>query len=176
MKRLYIIRHAKSSWENGELSDFERGLNKRGKKDLKTITSYMALKNIKVDLILSSSALRAQITADEIAKKINYNNKIHYMKELYMVRPEKLMDIIKLQDDQHKDIFVVGHNPELTEIANILLEDEFIKMPTLAILAIDLDIDSWEDIIPNSGKVDFYIYPKQFQYYMPKQIRTILDR
>ncbi len=176
MKKLYIIRHAKSSWKNGELSDFERGLNRRGDRDLKIMTSYMSLKDINVDLILSSSALRAQITADKIAKKIDYNNKIHYMKELYMVRPEKLMDIIKLQDDQYESIFVVGHNPELTEIANTLLQNEFIKMPTLAILAIDLDIDSWEDITQNCGKVDFYIYPKQFQYYMPKQVRSVLER
>lgn len=175
MKRLYLIRHAKSSWKNGDLSDFERGLNRRGEKDLKTITSYISLKDIKVDLILSSSALRAQITADEIAKKIEYNSKIHYMKELYMVRPEKLMDIIKLQDEQHETIFMVGHNPELTEVANILLKDDFIKMPTLAILAIDLDIENWNDIKENSGKLDFYIYPKQFQYYMPKQIRAVLD-
>jgi len=136
--------------------------------------SYMALQNICPDLILSSLAFRAQLTADNLATKIGYTHRIHYMEELYLVRPETIMNILSLQDDQYNSIFLIGHNPELTEFANILIKDNFSKLPTLGILAINLDIESWNEITDTQGEVDFFIYPKQFRYYVPKQIRNTL--
>jgi len=136
----------------------------------------MSLQQLKPDLILSSLALRAQITADQLGKKIDYDGKIHYMEELYTSRPDTIMNILTLQDDIYETIFVVGHNPELTEFANFLIEDNFSKLPTLGVLAINLDIDTWSEISENSGEIDFFIQPKQFKYYMPKQIRTTLAR
>ncbi len=174
MKTLYLIRHAKSDWSDGSLSDFERGLKKRGHKDLETISSYMSLQRLKPDLILSSLALRAQTTADILAKKIEYEGRIHYMAELYNTRPEKIINILTLQDDGYSSIFLVGHNPELTEFANFLVKENFAKMPTLGVLAIGLEINSWSEISEKCGKVEFFIQPKQFRYYMPKQIRTTL--
>jgi phosphohistidine phosphatase len=134
------------------------------------------LQNLKPDLILSSLALRAQITADELAQKIGYDDRIHYMGELYNSRPETLMNVLTLQDDSYNSIFMIGHNPELTEFANFLIEENFSKMPTLGVLAIHLDIDSWSEITEKCGKVDFFIQPKQFKYYMPKQIRATLPQ
>jgi len=174
IKTLYLIRHAKSDWSDGTLSDFERGLKKRGHKDLDTISSYMSLQQLKPDLIISSLALRAQTTADQLAKKIGYDGRIHYMEELYNSRPEILMNVLTLQDDSDETIFLVGHNPELTEFANFLLKDNFPKLPTLGVLAIHLNIDSWSEIKEQCGEIDFFIQPKQFKYYMPKQIRTTL--
>jgi len=176
MKTLYLIRHAKSDWSDGSLSDFERGLKESGHKDLTTISSYLSLQEIKPDLILTSLALRAQITADELSKKIDYQGKIHYMEELYNSRPEKIMNVLTLQDDGYDTIFVIGHNPELTEFANFLIRDNFQKLPTLGVLAIDLEIDSWSDIKDKCGEVDFFIQPKQFKYYMPHKIRRGLEK
>jgi len=176
IKTLYLIRHAKSDWSDGSLSDFERGLKKRGYRDLDTISSYMSLQQLQPDLILSSLALRAQTTADQLARKIGYEGKVHYMEELYSSRPETLMNVLTLQDDSYETIFLIGHNPELTEFANFLIEDNFAKFPTLGVLSILLDIDSWSDIAEKCGKVDFFIQPKQFKYYMPKQIRTTLPK
>lgn len=158
------------------MSDFERGLKKRGHKDLDTISSYMSLQRLKPDLMLSSLALRAQTTADQLGKKIGYDGKIHYMEELYNSRPETIMNILTLQDDSYETIFVVGHNPELTEFANFLIEDNFPKLPTLGVLAINLNINAWSEIVEKSGEIDFFIQPKQFKYYMPKQIRTTLAK
>jgi len=138
------------------------------------MSSYISLKQINPDLILSSLALRAQLTADEIAKKIDYQGKIHYMNELYMVRPEKLIDMLSLQDNQHDSIFLVGHNPELTELANSLIEDNLSKLPTLGIIGITLDIDRWSDIEDTIGKIEIFIYPKQFRYYMPREIQRVM--
>jgi len=176
IKTLYLIRHAKSDWSDGSLSDFERGLKKRGHKDLDTISSYMSLQKLKPDLMISSLALRAQTTADQLGKKIGYEGRIHYMEELYNSRPETLMNVLTLQDDSYETIFLVGHNPELTEFANFLIKDNFPKLPTLGVLAIHLDIDTWSDIKEECGEIDFFIQPKQFKYYMPKQIRTTLAK
>ena len=136
--------------------------------------SYLALQSLKPDLILSSLALRAQITADTLAKKIEYEGRIHYMDELYNSRPETFMNVLTLQDDQYKTIFLIGHNPELTEFANFLIDNNFKKFPTAGILAINLDIDAWSKISEKIGKVDFFLQPKQFKYYVPNQIRTHL--
>jgi phosphohistidine phosphatase len=134
----------------------------------------MSLQQIKPDLIISSLALRAQITADQLGKKIDYAGRIHYMEELYNSRPETIMNVLTLQDDSYETIFAIGHNPELTEFANFLVQDNFSKLPTLGVLAIKLNIDSWSEIHEKCGEIDFFIQPKQFKYYMPKQIRTTL--
>jgi len=138
------------------------------------MSSYISLKKIKPDLILSSLALRAQLTADMIADKVDYRGKIHYMSELYMVRPEKLINILSLQENQHDSIFLVGHNPELTELAKSLIKENLSKLPTLGIIGINLDIDSWSEIKDSEGEVNIFIYPKQFRYYMPREIKRTL--
>jgi len=97
------------------------------------------------------------------------------MSELYMVRPEVVMDTISLQDDRYTDIFLVGHNPSLSEIINHLVEDKFQKLPTMGVVAIKLDIESWSEIKDTEGILDFFISPKQFKYYVPKQIRTKIN-
>jgi len=138
--------------------------------------SYLALHGAIPDLIVSSSALRAQLTADGLAKRLDYQGRIHYMEELYLSRPERILNILALQDDQYQSIFLVGHNPELTILANKLVDNQVGKMPTLGILKIDFDIESWSEIEEGRGELDFYIYPNQFRYYMPKQIRAVLNR
>lgn len=151
-------------------------MKKKGHKDLNTISSYLSLQQLKPDLILTSLALRAQITADKLSEKIDYGGRIHYMAELYNSRPETIMNVLTLQDDGYETIFLIGHNPELTEFANFLIKENFAKLPTLGVLAINLHIESWSEISEKCGEIDFFIQPKQFKYYMPKQIRTTLPR
>jgi len=97
------------------------------------------------------------------------------MDELYLSQPELIINVLSLQEDKYSSIFLIGHNPALSELANMLQKENFTKFPTLGILAINLDINSWQDITnaPN-GKIDFFIYPNQFKYYIPKQIRATL--
>jgi len=98
------------------------------------------------------------------------------MEELYFSRPETLMNLISLQENSNENIFLVGHNPDLTEFGNLLSKESFTKLPTLGVLAIRLDIENWEDIEEKTGEIEFFIYPNQFKYYMPKQIRTTWDK
>lgn len=152
-----------------------RRLNKRGLHDLETMSSYLALRKIKPDLILSSCALRTQLTADALAQKTEYNNHIHYMDELYLTRPQMALNVLSSQEDKHESIFLIGHNPTLTELVNMFISDNFTKFPTLGIFALKLDIDSWKKIHEvHNAQIDFFIFPKQFKYYVPKQIRETL--
>jgi len=157
------------------LNDFQRGLTKQGIQNLETMGAYLALRHIKPDLILSSAALRGQLTADGLAEKTGYTLPVQYMSELYFTEPEMHINVLSLQDDEYESIFLIGHNPALSELANMLQNENFTKFPTLGILAITLDIDSWEEIKEyHKGKIDFFIFPKQFKYYMPGQIRASL--
>lgn len=172
-----MIRHAKSEWKNGELRDFERGLSAKGRKQIETMGSYLALRNIRPDIILSSAALRAQLTADGLGEKVGYRGDYRYMDELYLAPLEMILNVLSLQEPDCQSVFLVGHNPALSELANVLQPENFTKFPTLGILAIDLPIDSWSEITEcRDGSIDFFIFPKQFKYYMPRQIRATLER
>ena len=139
------------------------------------MSSYMALRKIKPDIMLSSCALRTQLTADAIAEKIGYRDRIHYMDELYLTRPQMVLNVLSSQEDEHESIFFIGHNPALTELVNMFISDNFTKFPTLGIFALKLDIDSWKEIHEvHNAQIDFFIFPKQFKYYIPKQIRETL--
>ncbi|KIM07224.1 MAG: histidine phosphatase [Sulfurovum sp. FS08-3] len=171
MKTLYLVRHAKSSWKDAKLSDFERGLSRQGKKDLQSMSSYIALSKVESNLVLSSCALRAQLSIDAIVNKLEYSGKIHYINELYREKPKTLLNVIALQDDQYDKMMVMGHNPELTELANIFLKENINKLPTLGLIEIKFDTDKWEDVIEAQGKLGLLLYPNQFKYHMPKKIR-----
>ncbi|MDD5406620.1 MAG: histidine phosphatase family protein [Sulfurovaceae bacterium] len=160
MKTIYFIRHAKSDWSKENIADLDRGLTKRGSKDLKSMSSYLLKKKIKPDLILSSPALRAKKTAKKISKKIKYNKDIKYMDELYMPDPKTILDILSDQKNKNKNIFLVNHNPALTDLANMLADEKIDNIPTLGIVAIKFDIKKWEDIKDHKGNIDFFVYPK----------------
>jgi phosphohistidine phosphatase len=176
IKTLYLVRHAKSDWKHLALGDIMRRLSKKGLHDLETISSYMALKNINPDAILSSCALRAQLTAEGLAEKIGYQKKISYMDELYLTKPTIVLNVLAAQDESLNSIFLVGHNPTLSELVNQFTQEYFSKFPTLGIMALKLDITSWKDILEvSSAKIEFFIFPKQFKYYMPKSIEATLN-
>ena len=80
-----------------------------------------------------------------------------------------------MQEKQFNTIFVVGHNPQITDFANLITQEHISKIPTLGVVAIEFDIEEWSEIETSQGKINFFISPKQFKYYVPKQIRTILD-
>jgi len=176
IKTLYLIRNAKSDWNDIGASDFERGITKKGKKDIKTMSSYLMLKNIMPNVVLSSCALRAQQTTDILVGSLQYKGKVDYLEELYYTPTHRLLDIIYMQDLSDNVVFVIGHNPQLTDMANLLINEHISKIPSSGIVAIDFDINEWSELHHTKGKIDFFITPKQFKYYIPKQIRAVLDK
>ncbi|MEN8303269.1 MAG: histidine phosphatase family protein [Campylobacterota bacterium] len=175
MKTLYLIKHAKSDWSVPGESDMERDITKKGLKHINTIGSYLALQGINPDVILSSCALRAQETSNVLAQKIDFSGPQYYLQELYQSSPELIKEIIMAQDDELSSMFIVGHNPQLSELVFMLSGEHIAKMPSLAIVAIKFDIQEWSELQEKQGTIEFFISPKQFKYYMPKHIRTTLE-
>ena len=163
MKNLYLIRHAKSDWSSENKSDFERGLNKRGKTAILTMAKVLKDKKVMPDLILSSTAKRAKLTAKGLAKEIGYSGKIKYIDALYMAEPETIQELIKDVNAKYDTLFIVGHNPETTELSNMLTKDYIDNVPTLGIVAFQLPIDDWKKFRVREEKMQFFIYPKMFK-------------
>ncbi len=162
MKNLYLIRHAKSDWSDASKSDFERGLNKRGKKAIVTMGNMLKEKRVIPDLILCSSAKRTTLTAQGLAKEIGYDGEIKFIDALYMAEPETIYKKIKDVNNKVDTLFVVGHNPETTELSNMLTNEDIYNVPTLGIVAIKLPIEDWKEFKKGEGKMKFFIFPKMF--------------
>ncbi|UPT77120.1 histidine phosphatase family protein [Sulfurovum sp. XGS-02] len=162
MKNLYLIRHAKSDWSDESQSDFERGLNKRGQKAIPTMAKALKEKKVMPDLILSSSAKRAQLTAKGLAKEIGYTGNIKYSDALYMAEPLDVISMIKEIKDKYDDVFIIGHNPETTELTDLMLDDYIDNVPTLGIVALKFPIKHWKKLKPEKVKLNFFIYPKMY--------------
>jgi len=174
MKTIYFIRHAKANnFDVGE-SDFERTLSKKGKKDIRTIGSYLKLRGIYPETVLSSCALRAQESAIALMDILEYKGHIDYLEQLYMTSTQEIIDIISIQDDSIESMFVIGHHPYLTELVNTLSKEHIAKIPSMGIVCINFDVEEWKDITSSQGEIEFFIFPKQFKYYMPGQIRATL--
>ena len=163
MRTLYIIRHAKSNWEDPGKADFERGLNDRGKRDAPRMGKRLKERDIHPDLILSSPAKRAFSTAKRIAKVLNYHEKnIKADHQLYHASEDTLLSVINTINDKHDTVLLFGHNPGLTDFVNTIMETEvnIDNIPTCGVVAIGFRVDSWKDISWAMGKLLFYDYPK----------------
>jgi len=172
MKRLCLVRSAKAGWDDPMMGDFEREITGKGRRNTRSIGSFLKLKGIEPDLFLSSCALRAQQTAETLAKALAYEGKILYLNELYQSRTERMREMIAAQEESVKTMVVVGHTPQIQELAQLLGGESIGKFPTSAVACIDLGEIGWEDTLRNGcGRLEFFVYPKQFKYYMPASLR-----
>ncbi|MFT5619255.1 MAG: phosphohistidine phosphatase [Arenicella sp.] len=161
MKTLYLFRHAKSCWEDASLDDFDRPLNKRGKRDAPMMAKRLLEKEILPDLILSSSAKRAGKTARKVAKGIGYPKKeIEYKRAIYDSDEEDLLQLINSISDTYESIMLFGHNPEFTGFANELTNEVIDNIPTSGVVCIEFDVENWAEIEMGKGKLLFFDYPK----------------
>jgi len=163
MKHLYFIRHAKSDWSDESQSDFDRGLNQRGERDLLLMANALKEKKVLPDLILSSSAKRAKLTAKGLIENLKYTGKIHYTDDLYAATPQQVIEMIKEIKDKYDTVFIFGHNPELTELTGLMVDDYIDNVPTLGIVALNIPIKHWKKFKPQKVNLDFFIYPKMFK-------------
>lgn len=160
MKKLYMIRHAKSSWSDITLDDFDRGLNKRGKESVKLMGSRLKERGVTPDIIISSPALRAKTTAEVIAKKIGYGKNTVFKDEIYEAEPETLHRILTQIDDKYNSAFLFGHNPGFNMLAEEYVGFEE-NIPTCGIVEIAFNCDSWENIGRDNAKLISFDYPKK---------------
>jgi phosphohistidine phosphatase len=159
MKTLLLVRHAKSSWGDFSLPDFDRPLNERGKHDAPMMAKRLLNKGVKLDLLVSSPAKRAKRTAQAFAEVFG-KEKILYDEELYMASAEQFFSVISRLDNSFHNIAIFSHNPGITSFANILQVASIDEMPTCSILAISTPAQSWLDFRESEKKFWFFDYPK----------------
>ena len=145
METPLLLRHAKSSWDNSELADYDRPLNGRGRRDAPHMGQLLIQHDLTPDLLVTSSARRAATTAELIALAAEYGGDIHYTDELYLADPETFLDVARDTPDDVARLMLVGHNPGIEELVTALAgRDE--RMPTAALACFQLAIDHWGDL------------------------------
>jgi phosphohistidine phosphatase len=159
MKTLLLLRHAKSSWENTQLADFERTLNSRGLRDAPIVGQKIKERNIEIDLILSSPAERTKQTANLVKEAAAAQARIQFEEKIYDASSTQLLQTISRMDDSINTVLLVGHNPGI-ESLQTLLTGEAHRFPTAALAKILFSIRSWSDIATNRGKLEFLLTPK----------------
>lgn len=162
MKTLYIVRHAKSSWGDLTLPDFDRPLNDRGKKDAPVMAQRLLKKKIQIDQFVSSPANRALKTCKLFCNEFNFPaEKIILVNELYHAPREIFYNVIERLDNRWESIALFSHNPGITDFVNSLANDVRIdNMPTCAVFAISSPIQNWADFKTAVKTVLFFDYPK----------------
>lgn len=142
MKTLLIMRHAKSSWNYPELSDYDRPLNARGKRDAPRMGKHLRQEGLIPDRILTSSAKRARKTASKVAKSCGYTGKVKKLDALYDTVPGVYFEVLQALPDKYQCVMVFGHNPTMEQLVTYLTE-QIERMPTAAIAHIELPIQHW---------------------------------
>ncbi|MFI5133050.1 MAG: SixA phosphatase family protein [Chitinophagales bacterium] len=161
MKTLLLIRHAKSSWDDASLSDFDRPLNDRGKQDAPVMAQRLLDKKVKIDAFISSPAKRASRTARIFAKEYKMNrDEIIYKTELYMAFDNVFYDVIGKTDDDFDRIAIFSHNPGLTDFANELTDIKIDNIPTCGVFAVKVDTEQWANFREARKEFWFFDYPK----------------
>jgi phosphohistidine phosphatase len=161
MKKLVLIRHAKSSWDQPWQDDHDRPLAERGLKDAVEMAKRLKKKGIFPDCILSSSALRAVQTATITAEELGVpHDKIKIEKTLFHASPNILLKWIHMQKDSYQTLFVIGHNPGLNELIKSLGMD-IENLPTSGQFGFSLKMISWSELNPENVRFWYLDYPKK---------------
>jgi len=159
VKTLYIIRHAKSSWEHPLQDDFDRPLNQRGEKDAPEMGRRLAALQIKPDLIISSPALRAITTARIITGLMGFRDIVE-LPEMYHASDRKLLEIINALPDTSQTVILFGHNRGLTDLVNNLSGTHVPNVPTCGVSGISFNLGTWKEVSFGKGKLFLFDFPK----------------
>ncbi len=160
-RKVVMIRHAKSSWANPLQSDFDRPLNERGKHDAPMMGGILRKQQVKPDLIIASTAKRTRQTANKIAAELGYaEDNIKWEEKLYHCIPSVFEELLYELDDNISTVFIIAHNPGITEFVNQLSPEFTIdNMPTCGIVGAEADTDEWSNFTLAKRKVFLYEYP-----------------
>jgi len=160
-RQLFLIRHAKSDWEDSSLSDFDRPLSARGERDTPLMAERLVAMDIKPDCMISSPAKRARSTAEIIASRLGFPiHDIDWTTELYLASPTDMLDVIRNCPDHVTSLALIGHNPGISTLAAKLSGIVLGNIPTCGIVHLDAKLKTW-----NEAGSNFYIsnfdYPKR---------------
>ena len=161
MKTLLVLRHAKSSWDDPALADHERTLNGRGRRDGPRMGRLIREHGLIPDVVISSDAVRAHLTAEAVAEAAGYAGEILVDPRLYLASPADILLLLRTVREDAEAIMIVGHNPGLEELIEQLTGERH-DLPTAALAQIALPIDRWRDLKPSSrGTLSGYWRPEE---------------
>lgn len=160
MKTLYLLRHAKSSWNDSNLQDFDRPLNVRGRETAPLVGRFIRKKNLRVDLILSSPAARARQTAALVKESAGLSAELRYDERVYEADAARLLEVVAQADDSADAVVLVGHNPGMEELLTFLT-GESRSMPTAALACLSLDLEKWGKARERAGRLEWLVRPKE---------------
>jgi phosphohistidine phosphatase len=169
MKRLTILRHAKSSWDDANVDDFNRPLNDRGWKAARRMGRELKHRGMRFDLVLASMAARVRETIDGVQEKYDFDAPIQFEPRMYGASAEILLSLVRALPDSVHAPLLVGHNPGLERLLIELTRDDDDglrdrvagKYPTGALAVIELPADHWADVAPGCGEIVELILPKE---------------
>jgi phosphohistidine phosphatase len=159
MKTLYLMRHAKSSWDDASLSDFDRPLNDRGLRTAPFMGKLMRDKGLEPAIILSSPAERAKQTAQMAKDAAGFSCELRFDDRIYEASPHTLAQVASQVDDANTSDMLVGHNPGMEGLIRYLTGN-LEPMPTAALAVIELNIDKWSEITDGCGELESIYRPK----------------
>lgn len=157
MKTLLIMRHAKSDWSTAG-ADFDRPLNKRGRRDLPLLAHLLGDLEEKPRLILSSPAARARETAEGLAAALGPCD-LAFDQRLYLAPPQVLGAALAEQDDRSDPLLVIGHNPGLEEWLALLC-GACCHLPTAGVAALEMEAERWAAVRPGQGRLRWFFIPR----------------
>jgi len=162
MKTLLLLRHAKSSRDDASLRDFDRPLNERGKDDAKLMGGFVRGENLTADVVVSSPAKRARQTTELLLNAAKLSNEPIFEERIYEAGLQQLLRVLSEIDSAHTVAILIGHNPGFEELV-VSLTGQTARMPTAALVCIELSIGDWRDVHPRSGKLRWFVTPKELK-------------
>ena len=153
MKILYIARHADSDWGMEGYSDFDRPLNASGFSGAQSMAKYLSSINLKVDSVMTSTAMRAITTAQYYTEQILDNNEPIKIDSIYQADEGEMINLVHEISDDFNVVMLVGHNPTFSLLVELLAGDH-INMSAGSIAEVKLDIEKWSDVALNCGKLE----------------------
>ena len=161
MKKILLVRHAKSSWTDFSIRDHDRPLNDRGHQDAPVMAKKIKELEFKPESIYTSTAKRAKDTAKYFATTLQVeNNHFHLLPRLYHPTPETILDVINKAADEYKSIAIFCHNPGVTHFASHILNKYIDNVSTCGIIVISSDVNQWSEVNSNNLHFINYFYPK----------------
>lgn len=162
MKKLYIMRHGKSSWDYDEIKDYDRPLKKRGIIDAYKVAQFIKDRGLRPDGIISSFANRALHTSIIIARKLGYPLQLIQIEpNIYFGSMQETINIINSQHEDLNTLMLFGHNPNATDISNLFLEEKIDNLPTAGCVEITFNMDSWKELSKEKVVETKTIFPKE---------------
>jgi phosphohistidine phosphatase len=159
MKTILIMRHAKSDWGEQYATDIERPLNPRGLRDALRMAAFLDTNDLLPQIIISSPARRAQMTATFISRHQNFIGELRLEQRAYLASDAMLLEIISELPDTAANAMLIGHNPSMEDLVQRLTGAN-VRMPTAAIARVRLSIDNWARITQTTGLLQWLIRPK----------------